>query len=522
MGIQATRPPSPEDALRYRSAGYWRPAHTGEDYLGSIASGGERLALVDQENRWSYRDLADVVGTISAVLTRAGAGAGDAVLLLAPLHNVAAAAYLAVRHVGAVAVMLDRRCGAADLRNAYVAAQPRLTLAFDADARRLRVPTSPMLVSLDTILDADGGNDRRERLLDPDLPVVVLFTSGTTSAPKGVIHTGNSLRCGVANMTAALEFESSDGFFLSSPLAGITGVLQLETAIAGHGKVILEDRFEPGPSLQRIREQGATLLGGAPVIAESLFAQARREAATALPLRSIAVGGAVIPQSVLDGADEFGLQPVRVYGSSEAPFSTSSGLHADLPLRDDGVPLPGVEIRLRGGSPQAELLVRGPHQFHGYLDSADNTDAFADGWVRTGDEAEIIDGRLRITGRLKDVAARKGMKISLAEIDSAAAGLGDSASLAVPDDDTGERICLAVYPKPGQEISYESVIGHLTSVGLAKWKLPEQIVVWDRALPRTESGKVVRQRIRDDGTDLDCIYAPRLAQRARTPQQQEP
>jgi acyl-CoA synthetase (AMP-forming)/AMP-acid ligase II len=336
---------------------------------------------------------------------------------------------------------------------------------------------------------------------------VVLFTSGTTSTPKAVIHTMNSLRCGAANMIAALDIGPDDAFFLSSPLASITGVLQLESALTARAKLILEDKFSPERSLQRVCEHDATVMGGAPFLAEAIFDEAARQDLP-LPLRCIAVGGSMVPRTVLDKAATFGIEAVRVYGSSEVPFSTATTPHAKDTPRDDGVPMPGVEVGLQG--PDDELVVRGPHQFHGYLEPAHNIDAFRDGWVRTGDQADVDDGRVRIKGRLKEVVVRKGMKISLTEIDSAAVGLGECAGFGIPDDTTGERLALAVRDGTVRNLSYPSVVEHLTLAGLAKWKLPEQIVLWDGPLPRTASGKINRRELSDESHHLRSLYAPRL------------
>ena len=405
--------------------------------------------LLDNHSQWTHRQLSTAVSRVRAELTNAAVTADDAVLVLAPLRNAAVAAYLAVLDLGAVVVLLDRRCGESDLLNACRAARPRVALAFEADSQRLDLARHCRVLPLDRV-EGHGAPiaDDSDTVLDPDVPAVVVFTSGTTSAPKGVIHTLNSLRCATANMVAALEVTSDDAFFLSSPLASITGVLQLESALAVHGKLILEDRFSAGSSLDRVCRYGATIIGGAPVIAESLFAEADRRGLHALPLRCVAVGGAMVPQTVADTAIRFGVRPVRVYGSSEAPYSTSTAL-TDGSAVDDGVALSGVEVATRDGD---ELVISGPHQFHGYLDAADNADSFSDDWFRTGDQADIVNGRVRITGRLKEVVIRKGMKISLAEVDTAAAVLGECAAFGMPDEMCGERVALAVRGERGDHL----------------------------------------------------------------------
>ena len=258
----------------------------------------------------------------------------------------------------------------------------------------------------------------------------------------------------------------------------------------------------------RMREAActSTVIGGAPVIAEAVFAEADRRGLTSLPLRCIALGGAMIPPTVVESANRFGVRVVRVYGSSEVPFSTSTAL--DAYSSDDGVALPGVDVAI-GDS--GELLISGPHQFHGYLDPVHNDESFDGDQVRTGDLAELLtDHRIRITGRLKEIVIRKGKKISLPEIDLAATGLGECAAFAVPDEQTGERLALAIRGTT-TAVTYQAVRDELTAVGLAVWKLPEQIVVWSGEFPRTPSGKVIRRALADESRWIRVLYAPRLA-----------
>jgi acyl-CoA synthetase (AMP-forming)/AMP-acid ligase II len=138
-------------------------------------------------------------------------------------------------------------------------------------------------------------------------------------------------------------------------------------------------------------------------------------------------------------------------------------------------------------------------RFLGYLDPADNRDAFvAGGWFRTGDLGTLEDGRLTVTGRVKEIVSRKGMKISLAEIDEAAltlAGVQEAASYGLPDPETGERLVLAVRCTSPEAESFETIVSRLRSSGLATWKLPEQVVFWNRPLPRTASGKILRPEL---------------------------
>jgi acyl-CoA synthetase (AMP-forming)/AMP-acid ligase II len=224
----------------------------------------------------------------------------------------------------------------------------------------------------------------------------------------------------------------------------------------------------------------------------------------------------MIPRSVLEVAiDQFGIRPARVYGSSEVPTHTASRATdpAELALADDGAPLLGSEISTGSPGHPSELLVRGPNLFQGYLSSEHNDGAFDAGWFRTGDLGSVTEGRLSIEGRLKEVVARKGLKISLPEIDGAVSGYPGAiewAAFGIPDAATGERLVLALRSHEPESVTYESIRDFLLDRGLARGKLPEQIDVWTTPLPRTASGKLRRDELAKASGARHVHLAPHL------------
>jgi acyl-CoA synthetase (AMP-forming)/AMP-acid ligase II len=296
--------------------------------------------------------------------------------------------------------------------------------------------------------------------------------------------------------------------------------MQMHQSADLHGKLVLEDRFDPERSLDRINEHAANALGGAPVIAERLLRAAAARPDRRIALRTMALGGAMLPMPLLElAADGFGIGIARVYGSSEAPNATGSrpGDDRETRLADDGALLPGTEVRVGSREHPQEGLLRGPALFLGYLDPADNASAFEDGWFRTGDAVEVQGDRLTVVGRLKDVVNRNGLKISLGEIDAALTripGAVESACFGLPDPETGERLAVAVRPESGITLTLADVIGHLRAEGTASRKLPEQLVIWDEPLPRTASGKVVRSRLVREASTRPSDLAARLRREA--------
>lgn len=495
--------------------GRWEPA--GVEAVAARCP--DAVAVVDSAGVYTYAELIDRIGSVASALRARGVEPGSSILLIAPNRKEAVAVYLAALRLGVLVVVLDRRAGKTDVSQAVEATDPQLIVADPEIAAQIG-PAGLKVLALAAAVRSSGAPD--ELVASPaEGNAVILFTSGTSSRPKGVRHTRRSLLAGVRNMAHTLSFTQRDSIFLVSPLASITGICQLHLALECGGRLLLEETFAPASSVQRFVELGATIFGGAPFVLEQLLAAAADRPAAALPLRAVAVGGASIPRDLLQKAfSGYGIRPSRVYGSSECPNAFASAPEDGLEARldDEGVAMPGTQARIDPAND--ELQLRGDCLFNGYVDPEHNAEAFtADGWLRTGDVASLTGGRLRITGRLKEVVARKGLKISLAEVDDLMRGMPGSlaaATYGLPDAETGERLALAVQAAPGAEVRLQDVAEWLLSAGLAKWKLPEEVVVWDEPFPYTASGKVLRRALPEGGAGRPTRLAKRLQGQAES------
>lgn len=510
-----TRPIDADLAQRYRADGQWDTGglRSGVEHFATTTP--DRVALIDSEQRWTYAELGSLVDLAVTHVADAGVSQGSQVLIIAPVTALAVVAYLATIRLGATAVLLDRRSGRSDVRHLTGPLDIELVLA-DPDAvdalglDELDLPVLPLAALLEPVEQIHVWDEP-----SLDAPAAVFVTSGTTSRPKSVVHSINTLRSGSREMADATEFGPSDVAFLSSPLASITGIIQVHLTLERGAGLALENHFDPANSLRHVVDLGITVIGGAPIIMDILFNQAVAQGLDELPLRAISLGGGAIPRDLVElGLQRWGIQPVRVYGSSEAPLATHT-LPTDQGERriaDDGALGAGVEIQL-DESVGGEILVRGPMRFLGYVHEEDNAAAFVEGgWYRTGDLGRIEDGRLWVTGRLKEIVARKGLKISMNEIDQIARtlpGIEEAVSYGVPDAETVERLVLAVSGPAAGDLTLQSVTEHFMAAGIAKWKLPEEIVVWDTSLPRTASGKVQRRLLPGGGSRH--LLAPRLS-----------
>jgi acyl-CoA synthetase (AMP-forming)/AMP-acid ligase II len=512
------RPILPERTAFYVEQGYWNDRGLDDGIEAAARSRPFSVALIDNRRSLTWSELSRTVSAGMSRLRTTGVSPSDPVLLIAGNSAEGVIAYHGLLRSGSPAILLDRRCGAADVRVAMDAVDPSLVIVPQREHDRLKAElgTAPVLMLEEFVGGESTSGTHGMSEPDRDEVAVVLFTSGTTSRPKAVIHSINTLTAGASNMALITEADVETVIFLVSPLTSITGVMQMHLAADQHAVLVLEDSFDAQASLARMVEHKASFLGGAPVIVEHLVKAADARGTSGLPLRTLALGGSMLPRPLLQRLmDEHGIKVARVYGSSEAPNATGS-LPADSAERridDDGALMPGTEVRVGSKDDTREGLLRGPAVFLGYLDESDNEAAFEDDWYRTGDLVEVLDGRLTVVGRLKEVVNRNGIKISLPEVDAALFGLPDLeewASFALPDATTGERLAVAVHPKSGCTTSLEAIVAYLRSVGTATRQLPEQVVVWDEPLPRTASGKVIRSRLVMDTPAKVSMVADRL------------
>lgn len=492
------------DAARYRAAGWWDDRTLADGLEAAAAAAPDRLAVADGSSTLTYGQLVARVHGAVAALADAGVGPAVGTVLVAGNTVDAVVAYHGLLRAGGPVAVLDRRAGAADLRLAceVLGADVHVVLpASEADRLAPDAAGHPIL-RLETVARAaERAGDARWTEPDRDAPRLVLFTSGTTSRPKGVVHSLNTITTGARNMARITGADATTVLYLVSPVTSIAGITQTHLFADCHAALVLDDAFDADRSLERANAVGATLLGGAPVIAERLIRAAERRADRRCAIRMLALGGAMLPRPLLEQAtDELGIDVARVYGSSEFSCATGSVPTDDRERRlaDDGLLMPGTEVRTGTVDHPQEGLLRGPGLFLGYTDPADDAAAFVDGWFRTGDLVEVHDGRLTVVGRLKEVVNRNGLKISLGEVDAALAGMpgaDEHGCFAAADPETGERLAVAIRPAPGATVALADVVAHLQRSGLATRKLPEELVTWDGPLPRTPSGKVVRSRL---------------------------
>jgi acyl-CoA synthetase (AMP-forming)/AMP-acid ligase II len=346
---------------------------------------------------------------------------------------------------------------------------------------------------------------------DPGAIRWILYTSGTTSAAKGAMHSDYSIASAAAGLCESLDIEQDDRWAIPFPITHISGMAMLMVCLmTGSSAIFVEQVDESTPAL--LGSLGCTYAaGGTPLVIRYLEQQRRQPDRPLFPKLKAAMAGAAPKPPQLHGQvrDEMGgLGVVSCYGSTEVPFfsvSTSGDDDERLALTE-GRANCSVEARVvdENGKPLepdgiGELRIRGPLVCKGYLDASLDADAFdADGFFRTGDLGGLdADGYLTITGRLKDVIIRNGENISANEIENVLfdhEGIEEATVIGLPDARTGERCCAVVVPRADQEIDLEGIARFCREAGLATQKLPEQLEIVER-LPRNASGKVLKHEL---------------------------
>ncbi|MEE1814969.1 AMP-binding protein [Streptomyces sp. SP18ES09] len=333
----------------------------------------------------------------------------------------------------------------------------------------------------------------------------IYWTSGTTSDPKGVLHTDRSLLAGGSCLAHALRLTDRDVGSMAFPYAHIAGPDYTVMLLLYGFPAVMFEHFALPEALDEYNRHGVTVAGGSTAFYSMfLTEQRRRPGKPVIPtLRLLAGGGAPKPPEIYHAVrEELGCRLTHGYGMTEVPMITMGDPEdTDEHLAStEGRPPAGMEIRITG---DGEVRLRGEAVCRGYLDPAQTAAAFdEDGFLVTGDLGHLTpSGHLVLTGRIKDIIIRKGENISAKEIEDLLhrhPDVGDAAVIGLPDAERGERVCAVVEQPPGAApLALPQVTAFLREAGLSVHKLPEQLEVVE-ALPRNETlRKVLKYRLRE-------------------------
>ena len=493
-----------------------------------------RVQLIDGPWRLTGTDLLTAIAASQARLRAAGARRGDVVCVQLPNWWEAVTFAHAVWGMGGVLCPVPVNYRAAEIAAilravpvaAFVAPDRYRGTDHQALARQAmeRAGTrAPVLA-----VRAAGGPDPAPAVLpvtgtrvtgalatgvpelsgDLDEVSLLMFTSGTTGRPKGVLHSHRTLLADAASISALFAMHR-DRVYMPSPVAHVTGLVYgVLMPLLMDGLCVLQAPWDAREGARLIEEHGATICVGATPFLRGLSDEYTRRGAPS-SLRAFICGGADIPASLVHEAERsLDAVVVRAYGLTEMPTVTCGG--PDDPPRvqasTDGRLTGTSRARLaESADGPGELEVRGPELCVGYLDPADTRAAFtADGWFRTGDLARLgPDQSVTILGRAKDIVVRGGENISVREVEDYLIEhprVADVAVVGVPDDVLGERACAFVVAC-GTPPALADLTAYLVSCHIARHKLPEYLIT-AAALPRTPSGKIQKFLLRQEAVAL--------------------
>ncbi|HEY0104986.1 MAG TPA: AMP-binding protein [Rhizomicrobium sp.] len=361
-----------------------------------------------------------------------------------------------------------------------------------------------LAAALDTA-EPDAGAD-----FGPDVPVTLLYTSGTTGKPKGVIVTRRNAWATAFNFSFANEVAPRDVLLCDMPLFHVAGLFGVARgALYAGAAVLISDRFVPSDALARMSDPrlAITHYFAVPQMAMTMLQDPSFATSDLSRLKALVIGGAPLPKSVVDRLLAGGVMPIEGYGLSEGGTVFATPLDRDTVARKagtSGVKAPMIEVRLvtSDGHEAAEgevgeIWLKGPSMTPGYWNQKEATaKAFADGWFKTGDAARRDgDGFYQIVDRWKDMYITGGENVYPAEVESVLAehpAIAEAAVIGVPDAKWGESGCAYVVLR--EHLIAADVIAHVRG-RLARYKVPKHVAFVD-TLPRTGSGKVKKDDLR--------------------------
>lgn len=467
-----------------------------------------RVAIGYEGREWTYRELHERATRLAHTLAGLGVRHGDRVAYLGPNHPSFLETLFATARLGAVFVPLNWRlavpelefilgdCGAEVLVHA-----PEFASTVDALPVRTAVPVGESLL-------ADDTSDFDEPV-DPDQTCLILYTSGTTGRPKGVMLTHANLTWNSFNLLLDVDLSGDEVTLVAAPMFHVAALCQtvLPTLLKG-GRVLLVSSFDPQRALELIATQRVTFLFGVPTMFLAMSRAPGWAGADLSSVRSAICGGAPVPHAVIEAYQQRGVTFMQGYGLTEAAPGVL------FLRRDDSIRKAGsagtaaffTDVRLAGPSGEpvpdgqpGEILASGPNIMAGYWGRPQDTVAvLSDGWLRTGDIGVADDeGYIEIRDRTKDMIISGGENIYPAEVEDALyqhPAVAECAVIGVPDQTWGEVGRAIVVLREGAAATPEDLLGSLDG-RIAKYKIPKSVVFTD-TLPRTTSGKVVKRELR--------------------------
>lgn len=475
---------------------------------------GDRTAIHFEGDRWSWRRLDAAVREWTGRLREAAVVPGDRVAILLLNRPEYFVVEWAAHRVGAVVVPVNVRLAARELDDVLADAEPAVVVYERAKAL---MPLAEHLEATFTgaaiDVDAPGSMDHGDHAAIPrtvDEPAALLYTSGTTGRPKGVLLTVGNLEASARMWGVEFALDYRDTHLVCMPLCFAGGfIASSKQVIASGGTMVLLREFEPAPALNAIARHGVTWIISVPLILQRMRDCDAWDETELSSLRGIQSGGATVPRDLITDYNRRGVEISQAYGLSEGTSGPAMFLDASHlldKLGSVGRPTWGHAVRLLDGDDQdveageiGEIAIKGPLVFPGYWRQPDATEAaFVGGWLKTGDLArQDEDGFYYIEGRSKEMIVTGGLNVYPAEVELVVRefdGVADVAVVGLPSTDWGEEVVACVLPDEDADLDEADIIAYARQ-RLAGYKTPKRVVVVDE-FPLTMSSKIQRVVLR--------------------------
>ncbi|HEX4431191.1 MAG TPA: FadD3 family acyl-CoA ligase [Frankiaceae bacterium] len=498
----------------------------------------DQPAIIDGDTRLSHAELFDAARTFGGGLVDSGVRAGDRVAIWTFNSAAWVIAALGLFQVGATLVPINTRFKGLEASDILRRSRARVLVTttdfLGADYVEMLAKSGVELPHLETVVVAAGPAresttswddflaragadslaevDRRREAVGPDDPSDILFTSGTTGVPKGVVMTHARTLCVATDWVAMTGITAADRYLMVNPYFHMFGLKAgILACIASGAAMLPEPVFDVDRVLTRVAAERVTVLPGPPTLYQSILDHPERDRFDLSSLWLAVTGAADIPVQLIRRVDEE-LPFTRIitgYGLTEA--GTASGTDAEDDVETIATTIgrlrPTFEIRLVDGAGQdlpageaGEILLRGGSVMSHYLDDDEASAAVLspEGWLRTGDIGTLDEhGLLRIVGRAKDMFIVGGFNAYPAEIENALRRhpqIRDAAVIGIPDARLGEVGMAFVVAEPGADVTAPDLIAWAREQ-MANYKVPRAIELID-ALPLNATGKVEKQQLR--------------------------
>lgn len=528
-----------------RESGQWSGESLDDFLRAHAAERGDKVVMVDHRWRLTFAELARLAHRVACGLYHYGIRPGDVVSLQLPNWAEWVIMHCALTKVGAVTNSIGAMYRAKEVDYILRYAETKLLLIPDV-YRRFdytdmvaglwpelpdlghvfvvgdTVPNS--MRSFQSLLDhpweEQVARDTIDALRpDPDAVATLMFTSGTTAEPKGVMHTHNTMVRGTTQIYDSFSMSEDEVIFMASPIGHSTALIAGARLPIQFGlTTVWQEHWDPVEAVELIAKHDCSFTLSATPFLHGLLHAENVTPEKLKSLKTFACGGAPIPRELIKIADEkFGLFASAIYGSSEALINSVVGVNAppDRRYGTDGQLLPDVEARLvdpDSGEPislggEGELHIRTPALYAGYYRDPTTTNQvrLADGWYATGDLCTLDqEGYLSVVGRKKDMIIRGGANISAREIEELLfthPKIANVACVAMPDPVLSERVCAYVICEDDEHLEFGEMVDFLKAKHVSAWKLPERLEIREE-FPMTPSGKIQKFQLRREIAEL--------------------